>query len=139
MAETPKPGSLIERLDALYEYEREPIKEKDLHGWKIFWATFAGEHIAGTEFVIGPLFVMHGCTARDVLLGLLIGDFLAVLSWAFICAPIAVKTRLTQYWQLRKLGGPWLTVAYSSCVRRHPVCAGRRHGARVHDVHRPAV
>jgi purine-cytosine permease-like protein len=113
MAENPGPTSLVERLDALYEYEREPIKEKDLHGWKIFWATFAGEHIAGTEFVIGPLFVMHGCTARDVLLGLLIGDFLAVLSWAFICAPIAVKTRLTQYWQLRRLGGPWLTVAYS--------------------------
>ena len=111
MAETPKPNSLVERLDALYEYEREPIKEKDLHGWKIFWATFAGEHIAGTEFVIGPLFVMHGCTATAVVLGLLIGNFLAVLSWAFICAPIAVKTRLTQYWQLRKLGGPWLTVA----------------------------
>ncbi len=114
MAETPKPKSLVERLDALYEYEREPIKEKDLHGWKIFWATFAGEHIAGTEFVIGPLFVMHGCTATAVLLGLLIGNFLAVLSWAFICAPIAVKTRLTQYWQLRTLGGPWLTVAYSA-------------------------
>jgi purine-cytosine permease-like protein len=113
MAGTSKPTSLVERLDALYEYEREPIKEKDLHGWKIFWATFAGEHIAGTEFVIGPLFVMHGCTATAVLLGLLIGDLLAVLSWAFICAPIAIKTRLTQYWQLRKLGGPWLTVAYS--------------------------
>ena len=115
MAKSPGRTSLVGRLDALYEYEREPIKEQDLHGWKIFWATFAGEHIAGTEFVIGPLFVMHGCTARDVLLGLLIGNFLAVLSWAFICAPIAVKTRLTQYWQLRRLGGPWLTVAYS-CV-----------------------
>jgi purine-cytosine permease-like protein len=114
MAEPQKTSSLVERLDALYEYEREPIKEKDLHGWKIFWATFAGEHIAGTEFVIGPLFVMHGCTAVDVLLGLLIGNFLAVLSWALVCAPIAVKTRLTQYWQLRKLGGPWLTVAYSA-------------------------
>ena len=114
MAETPKPTSLVERLDALYEYEREPIKERDLHGWKIFWATFAGEHIAGTEFVIGPLFVMHGCRAVDVLLGLLIGNFLAVMSWAFICAPIAVRTRLTQYWQLRTLGGPWLTVAYSA-------------------------
>ncbi len=106
--------TLVERLDALYEYEREPIREKDLHGWKVFWATFAGEHIAGTEFVIGPLFVMHGCTATAVLLGLLIGNFLAVLSWAFLCAPIAVKTRLTQYWQLRTLGGPWLTVAYSA-------------------------
>ncbi len=115
MAETSKPASLVERLDALYEYEREPIKEKDLHGWKIFWATFAGEHIAGTEFVIGPLFVKHGCTAVDVLLGLFIGNLLATLSWGFICAPIAVKTRLTQYWQIRKLGGPWLTVAYS-CV-----------------------
>ncbi|MDE3067147.1 MAG: hypothetical protein KGJ60_06295 [Verrucomicrobiota bacterium] len=113
MAEAPKSASLVERLDALYEYEREPVQEKDLHGWKIFWATFAGENIAGTEFVIGPLFVMHGCTATAVLLGLLIGNFLAVLSWALICAPIAVKTRLTQYWQLRKLGGPWLTVAYS--------------------------
>ena len=106
--------SLVDRLDALYEYDREPVTEKNLHGWKIFWATFAGEHIAGTEFVIGPLFVMHGCTATSVLLGLLIGNLLAVLSWAFICAPIAVKTRLTQYWQLRKLGGPWLTVAYSA-------------------------
>jgi purine-cytosine permease-like protein len=114
MGQTPEHKTLVERLDALYEYEREPIKEKDLHGWKIFWATFAGEHIAGTEFVIGPLFVMHGCTAVAVLLGLLIGNFLAVLSWAFICAPIAVKTRLTQYWQLRTLGGPWLTVAYSA-------------------------
>lgn len=105
---------MVSRLDALYEYDREPVTEKHLHGWKIFWATFAGEHIAGTEFVIGPLFVMHGCTARDVLLGLLIGNFLAVLSWAFICAPVAVKTRLTIYWQIRKLGGPWLTVAYSA-------------------------
>lgn len=114
MAEDTKSTSLVERLDALYEYEREPIKEKDLHGWKIFWATFAGEHIAGTEFVIGPIFVLHGCSAIDVLLGLFIGNLLAVLSWAFVCAPIAVKIRLTQYWQIRKLGGPWLTVAYSA-------------------------
>jgi cytosine permease len=110
----PARSSLIERLDALYEYDREPVTPKDYHGWKIFWATFAGEHIAGTEFVIGPLFVMHGCTATAVLLGLLIGDFLAVLSWAFVCAPVAVKSRLTIYWQIRKLGGPWLTVAYSA-------------------------
>jgi purine-cytosine permease-like protein len=107
-------STLVERLDALYEYDREPVTPKDYHGWKIFWATFAGEHIAGTEFVIGPLFVMHGCTATAVLLGLLIGNFLAVLSWAFVCAPVAVRTRLTIYWQIRRLGGPWLTVAYSA-------------------------
>jgi cytosine permease len=108
------PSSLVSRLDALYEYDREPVTERDLHGWKVFWATFAGEHIAGTEFVLGPLFVMHGATAKAVFLGLLIGNLLAVLSWAFLCAPIAVKTRLTIYWQIRKLGGPWLTVAYSA-------------------------
>jgi purine-cytosine permease-like protein len=114
MSATAPPPSLVARLDALYEYDREPVTAKNLHGWKIFWATFAGEHIAGTEFVIGPLFVMHGCTATAVLLGLFLGNLLAVLSWAFVCAPIAVRTRLTTYWQLRKLGGPWLTVAYSA-------------------------
>ncbi len=107
-------ASLVDRLDALYEYDREPVTQKDLHGWKIFWATFAGEHIAGTEFVIGPLFVLHGASAFAVLVGLFIGNLFAVLSWAFVCAPIAVKTRLTIYWQIRKLGGPWLTVAYSA-------------------------
>lgn len=114
MPATPASSSLVARLDALYEYDREPVTPKDYHGWKTFWATFAGENIAGTEFVIGPLFVMHGCTATSVLLGLLIGNFLAVCSWAFVCAPIAVKTRLTTYWQIRRLGGPWLTVAYSA-------------------------
>jgi purine-cytosine permease-like protein len=114
MTSSPQAQSLVERLDSLYEYDREPVTAKDLHGWKIFWATFAGENIAGTEFIIGPLFVMHGCSATAVLLGLLIGNLFAVLSWALICAPIAVKTRLTTYWQLRKLGGPWLTVAYSA-------------------------
>ena len=53
MNPTPAPRqSLVDRLDSLYEYDREPVTEKDLHGWKIFWATFAGEHIAGTEFVL---------------------------------------------------------------------------------------
>lgn len=108
------PPTLVGRLDALYEYDREPVTEKDLHGWKIFWATFAGEHIAGTEFVLGPLFVLHGATAADVFGGLAIGDALAVLSWALLCAPVAVRTRLTIYWQIRKVGGPGLSFIYSS-------------------------
>jgi purine-cytosine permease-like protein len=116
MTEVPAAPSstVIGRLDALYEYDREPVQAKDCHGWTVFWATFAGEHIAGTEFVIGPLFVMHGCTATSVLLGLLIGDLLAVMSWALICAPVAVRDRLTVYWQIRKIGGPWLSIAYST-------------------------
>ena len=65
-------SSIVERLDALYEYEREPVSQKNLHGWKTFIAMFAGEHIAGTEFVLGTLMVMHGVSAKDFFLGLLI-------------------------------------------------------------------
>jgi cytosine permease len=107
-------STLIGRLDALYEYDREPVSENKLHGWKTFIAMFSGEHIAGTEFVLGTLMVMHGVSARDFFLGLLIGNLLAVLSWAFICAPIGVKARLTIYWQLRKIAGPYLMIAYSA-------------------------
>lgn len=105
---------LIERLDALYEYDREPVSENKLYGWKTFIAMFSGEHIAGTEFVLGPLMVMHGVSAFDFFVGLFFGNILAVLSWAFFCAPVGVKTRLTIYWQLRKMCGPYLTVAYSA-------------------------
>jgi len=44
---TGKKTTLVERLDALYEYDREPVSEKKLHGWKTFIAMFSGEHIAG--------------------------------------------------------------------------------------------
>ncbi|MDZ7261609.1 MAG: hypothetical protein ONB05_05835, partial [candidate division KSB1 bacterium] len=73
----------------------------------------AGEHVAATEFVIGAMFVIHGVAARDLFWGLLLGNFLAVLSWAFIVAPIAVRTRLTLYWYLRKICGPGLTYIYN--------------------------
>ncbi|HEX2101491.1 MAG TPA: hypothetical protein VHF69_12545 [Candidatus Synoicihabitans sp.] len=108
-------STLVERLDALYEYDREPVAKNRLHGGKTFIAMFAGEHTAGTEFVLGPLFVMHGVAAFDAFVGLLLGNLLAVLSWAFFCAPVAVRTRLTIYWQIRKICGPYLTVIYSGC------------------------
>ena len=111
---TGQKSTIIERLDAFYEYEREPVTEEKLHGWKTFIAMFSGEHIAGTEFVLGPLMVMYGVSARDFFLGLLVGNFLAVLSWALLCAPVGVKTRLTIYWQLRRICGPYLTIAYSA-------------------------
>jgi cytosine permease len=107
-------AKLIERLDALYEYDREPVQKSKLHGWGTFIAMFSGEHVAGTEFLLGPLMVMHGVSAPDFFIGLLIGNILAVLSWALLCAPVAVKVRLTIYWQLRKICGPYLTIAYSA-------------------------
>ena len=85
-------SSIAERLDALYEFDREPVPENKLHGPTNFNGVYTGEHVAGTEYVIGPLFVAHGVAAADVILGLLLGNFLAVLSWAFIAAPLAVRT-----------------------------------------------
>jgi len=105
--------SLTERLDGLYEFDREPVSESRLQGTGRFVGMFAGEHVAGTEFVIGPLFVAHGVSASDLFLGLLLGNALAVLSWLFLTAPIAVRTRLTLYWHLRKICGPGLTFLYS--------------------------
>lgn len=106
-------GGMAERLDALYEFDREAVTSDKLQGLSNFIGMYAGEHVAGTEFVIGPLFVAHGVAAGDLFLGLLAGNFLAVLSWAFLCAPIAVKTRLTLYWHLRRICGPYITFIYS--------------------------
>jgi purine-cytosine permease-like protein len=109
-----KTSNLIARLDQLYEFDREPVAEAHLHTPGKFAAIFAGEHVAATEFVIGPMFVIHGVAAADLFWGLLIGNLLAVLSWAFIVAPIAVRTRLTLYWYVRKICGPGLTFIYNS-------------------------
>ena len=105
--------TLAQRLDAVYEFDREPVSKKRLQGPTNFIALYAGEHVAGTEFVIGPLFVAHGVAAVDLLWGLLIGNLLAVLSWAFVCAPIATRTRLNLYWKLRRIVGPNLLVVYN--------------------------
>ena len=108
-----KGKTFTEKLDALYEFDREPVTKNKLQGAANFIGLYAGEHVAGTEFVIGPLFVTHGVTALDMFLGLFIGNVLAVLSWAFVCAPIAVNTRLNMYWQARKIAGPGVTFIYN--------------------------
>ena len=74
---------------------------------------YAGEHTAGTEYVIGPLFVAHGVSAGDLVSGLIIGNVLTMLSWAFLCAPIATSVRLTLYYQLEKICGLNLTRIYN--------------------------
>ncbi|MHC4154561.1 MAG: purine-cytosine permease family protein [Planctomycetota bacterium] len=104
---------LIERLDKLNEFERQPVTADKLESGRHFAGVFAGEHVAATEFVIGALFVSKGARTCDVIVGLILGNLLAVLSWALICAPIAVRTRLTLYWYLRKIGGPVMMVIYN--------------------------
>ena len=99
--------------DFLYEFDREPIPRSRLLGPGYFAGAYAGEHVAATEFVIGVTFVNWGASVQDIFLGLVIGNLLAVLTWALVCAPIAVDTRLTLYWYLRKIGGPRLTSIYN--------------------------
>ncbi len=105
--------TISKKLDALYEFDREPVRENALQGIGNFLGSFAGEHVAGTEFVIGMLFVAHGVSVVDMFLGGLIGNLLAVASWAFATAPIAVKARLSLYWQLKKICGPVLVFLYN--------------------------
>ncbi len=95
------------------EYEREPVPASARKGLKAFVGMYAGEHCAGTELMIGPLFVAAGVSAFDVLGGLFLGNLLAVLSWVFLCAPIAVRARLTLYHQLEKICGRNLVTLYN--------------------------
>lgn len=95
------------------EFERQPVPEKARKGASAFWGMYAGEHTAGTEFMIGPLFVAWGVGAFDLIFGLLLGNLLAVLSWRYLTAPIAAKARLTLYYQLEKICGRNLVFIYN--------------------------
>ena len=95
------------------EYEREPVPRRALLGFGSFLGMYAGEHTAGTELMIGPLFVAAGVTAFDVVVGLLLGNILAVLSWTLLTAPIATHARLTLYYQLEKICGRQLVTLYN--------------------------
>jgi len=95
------------------EFEREPVPSSQLKDWKSFLGMYAGEHAAGTEFMIGPLFLTAGVSAFDLIVGLLLGNFMAVLSWRYLTAEIAVKNRLTLYYQLEKICGRNLVTFYN--------------------------
>lgn len=95
------------------EYERERVPDHALLGFKSFVGQYAGEHTAGTELMIGPLFVASGVGAFDLIVGLLVGNLLAVLSWTFVTAPIATRVRLTLYYQLERICGRHLVTLYN--------------------------
>jgi purine-cytosine permease-like protein len=106
-------GFLKKIVGQTNEFERTPVPTTSLKSGKSFLGMYAGEHTAGTEFVIGPLFVAHGVTAGDLVFGLLIGNLLAVLSWGLITAPIAASKRLTLYYQLERIAGKNVVVWYN--------------------------
>ncbi len=95
------------------EFERQPVPQNALLGFKSFVGMYAGEHCAGTELMLGPLFVAAGVSAFDLIVGLLVGNALAVLSWMLVCAPIATRARLTMYYQAEKICGRHLVILYN--------------------------
>ncbi|WP_026811103.1 purine-cytosine permease family protein [Arenibacter latericius] len=95
------------------EEEQLPVAKHKLHDWTHFAGLYAAEHVAATEFVIGATFVALGAKTMDIILGLLIGNILAVLSWRFITSPIAVDTRLSLYTYLNKIAGDSMTQLYN--------------------------
>ena len=95
------------------EFETQPISPNKLQPARAFAGSYAGEHVAGTEFVIGALFVSWGVGAGDILVGLLLGNLLAVLTWGLLTAPIATETQLTLYAYLEKIAGKGTIKLYS--------------------------
>ncbi len=95
------------------EFEREPVPDSALLGSGKFWGMYAGEHAAGTEFMIGPLFLAAGASLSDLILGLLLGNILAVLTWRFLVVPIAMSKRMTLYYQLERIAGGSLVKLYN--------------------------
>ncbi len=95
------------------EFERTPVPEKAQKGPAAFWGMYAGEHTAGTEFMIGPLFIAWGVGAFDLLVGLFLGNLLAVLTWRFLTATIATHSRMTLYYQLERICGRKMVIFYN--------------------------
>ncbi|PNW28511.1 purine-cytosine permease family protein [Formosa algae] len=107
-----KADANYQEFDSIDE-EQLPVSKHRLQDWTHFAGLYAAEHVAATEFVIGATFVALGATTKDILLGLLIGNILAVLSWTLITSPIAVETRLSLYTYLNKIAGDSMTKLYN--------------------------
>ncbi len=99
------------QLEELKE-EQLPVPKHKLHDWTHFAGLYAAEHVAATEFVIGATFVALGAKTMDIIIGLLIGNVLAILSWTLITTPIAVDTRLSLYTYLKKIAGGQMSKLY---------------------------
>ena len=85
--------------------EQLPAGEHETHGAGHFAGLYAAENVAGTEFIFGATFVILGASMVDVLIGLLVGNLLAVLTFRFLAAPIAVGTRMSVYTYLSRIAG----------------------------------
>lgn len=111
MAET---AAEMDRQIAEMDDEQLPVGEHELHGPGHFAGLYAAENVAGTEFVFGATFVILGAGIWDILIGLLIGNILAVMSFWLITTPVATQTRLSLYTYLQKIGGSAVSRLYNA-------------------------
>lgn len=102
MAKPPVPS--IQSIAEMDE-EQLPVAKHKLHNWPHFFGLYGAEHVAATEFVFGATFVALGAGLWDVLIGLIIGNTLATLSFTLLTARIAVDTRLSLYTYVDRIAG----------------------------------
>lgn len=93
-----------------------PVADRELSGAGNYVGLYGGEHIAATEFVIGATLVQYGCTATDIIIGLIIGNIMAVLSFTFFCAVLATDTRLSLYTYLNRVFGRNMQKVYNAVL-----------------------
>lgn len=104
----------IDRQIELMDDEELPVPDRELKDGKHFAGLYASEHVAATEFVFGATFVALGAGIWDILIGLIIGNTLAVLSFWLITTPIAMQARLSLYTYLRKIAGDSMSRLYNA-------------------------
>ncbi|MGJ0184031.1 purine-cytosine permease family protein [Corynebacterium glyciniphilum] len=103
----------IDRELAEVDSEILPVSDRERKGLGRFAGLYAAEHVAGTEFVFGATFVILGVGLKDILIGLIIGNTLAILSFWLITTPIARKARVSLYTYLGKIGGSAVSRLYN--------------------------
>lgn len=103
----------VDRSIARIDKEQLPVPDHKLHRSSHFAGLYAAEHVAATEFVIGATFVALGAGIWDILIGLLIGNALAVLSFWLITTPIAIETRLSLFTYLHRIAGDSMARLYN--------------------------
>ncbi|MGO1201382.1 MAG: purine-cytosine permease family protein [Dermabacteraceae bacterium] len=91
-----------------------PVSDRERQGAKRFAGLYAAEHVAGTEFVFGATFVILGAGLYDILIGLVIGNTLAMMSYWLITTPIAREARVSLYTYLTKIGGSAVSRLYNA-------------------------
>lgn len=109
-----KRAAEIDRQIAGMDAEQLPANKRRLHGPRHFAGLYASENVAGTEFVFGATFVILGADIVDVIIGLAVGNALAVLTYRFVTAPMAIRTRMSVYTYLNRTTGRLMTWLYNA-------------------------